>query len=145
MSYRKDQGRYARMLAFWAVTLLMAYGIFHAGGLVSLLDRWMADSNPTLIDPFPLVGKLKLSTVVGAGLLAAICFLLHGLLNRPQLADLLIDTETEMHKVTWPAWNEVVQGTLAVTGMVLVLFLFLTGVDLLLTQIMMLLMPGGNS
>jgi preprotein translocase SecE subunit len=145
VSYRKDQGRYARMLAFWAVTLLMAYGIFHAGGLVSLLDRWMGDGNATLIDPFPLVGKLKLSTLVGAGLLGGICFLLHGVLNRPKLADLLIDTEAEMHKVTWPTWGEVVQGTIAVTGMVLVLFLFLTGVDLLLTKVMMLLMQGGTS
>ena len=43
MSYRKDQGRYARMLAFWALTLLVAYGCFHSGGLVNVLDRSMGE------------------------------------------------------------------------------------------------------
>jgi preprotein translocase SecE subunit len=145
VSYRKDQGRYARMLAFWAVTLLMAYGIFHSGGLVGILDRWMGASDTVLIDPFPLVGKLKISSLIGLGILAAICFVTHGVLNRPQVADILINTETELHKVTWPGWSEVVQGTLAVTGMVLVLFVFLTGVDLLLIQVMSLLISGGKS
>lgn len=145
MSYRKDQGRYARMLAFWAVTLLVGYGMFHAGGLISLLDRWMGASNPVLSDHFPLVGKLKGSTLICGGLLGLVCFATHALLNRPQLADLLIDTEQEMMKVTWPAWPEVVQGTAAVTGMVLVLFLFLTGADMLLVQIMGLLMPARGS
>ena len=78
-------------------------------------------------------------------ILAAICFVTHQILNRPQVADLLINTETELHKVTWPGWNEVVQGTIAVTGMVVVLFLFLTGVDLLLIQVMSLLISGGTS
>lgn len=145
MSYRKDQGRYARMLAFWAVTLLFAYGIFHSSGLVTLMDRWLGDANATLIDPFPLVGKLRVSTLIGAGLLGLCCLTLQGLLNRPKLADVLIETEAEMHKVTWPGWPEVVQGTFAVTGMVIVLFVFLTGVDLLLAKVMTMLMPGGNS
>ncbi len=145
MSYRKDQGRYARMLAFWAVTLLMAYGIFHSGGLASILSRWIGASDSVLIDPFPLVGKLKSSSLVAMGILAAICFVTHQILNRPQVADLLINTETELHKVTWPGWNEVVQGTIAVTGMVVVLFAFLTAVDLLLIQVMSLLISGGTS
>lgn len=145
MSQRKDQGRYARMIAFWAVAALLAYGIFHAGGLVTLLDRWMAGSNRTLIDPFPLVGKLKYSTLVGGALLAAGCFLANRLVMQPRINQLLTDTEAEMVKVTWPVWPEVVQGTLAVTGMVLVLFTFLTCVDLLLVNVMTLLMPGSKS
>ena len=58
MSYRKDQGRYARMFAFWACLLLVAYGCFHGGGLADLLDGWMQDSNPVLIDPFPILKTL---------------------------------------------------------------------------------------
>jgi preprotein translocase SecE subunit len=142
VSYRKNQGRYARMLAFWAVTLLLVYGGFHAGGFVHILDRWMGDSNSVLVDPFPLVGKLKVSTLIVIGGLAAAVLFIHSVLNRPKVADLLIDTEGEMQKVTWPGWNEVVQGTIAVTGMVLVLFVFLTGVDLLLAKLMILLMGG---
>ena len=144
MSYRKNQGRYARMLAFWAVTLLLVYGCFHAGGFVHLLDRWMGDSNITIVDPFPLVGKLKLSTLIAIGGLGVAVLFIHSVLNRPKVADLLIDTESEMQKVTWPGWNEVVQGTIAVTSMVVVLFVFLTGVDLLLARLMMLLMGEGG-
>jgi len=146
VSYRKNQGRYARMLAFWAVALLLVYGCFHGGGFIHLLDRWMGDANTTIIDPFPLVGKLKVSTLIVLGGLGAALFFIHSVLNRPKVADLLIDTESEMQKVTWPTWNEVVQGTVAVTGMVIVLFVFLTGVDLLLAKLMhMLIVGGGNS
>lgn len=144
MTYRKHQGRYARMLAFWAITLLLAYGIFHSSGLVTMLGRWMGASDQSLIDPFPLVGKLRTSTLIGAGILIVVVGLVHRILNRPYLADLLIETEAEMQKVTWPAWGEVVQGTIAVTGMVAVLFLFLTGVDLLLAKVMWMFVPGGN-
>jgi preprotein translocase SecE subunit len=144
VSYRKNQGRYARMLAFWAVTLMLVYGCFHAGGFVHLLDRWMGSANSVLIDPFPLVGKLKVSTLVVLGGLGLALLFIHSVLNRPKVADLLIDTEAEMQKVTWPGWNEVVQGTIAVTGMVFVLFVFLTGVDLLLAKVMILLMGSGG-
>lgn len=144
MSYRKDQGRYARMLAFWAVTLLLLYGIFHSSGLVTLLGRWLGSADQTLIDPFPLVGKLRISTLIGAGVIFCLGLFTHRILNRPFLADLLIETEAEMQKVTWPSWSEVVQGTIAVTGMVIVLFLFLTLVDLFLAKTLMLLLPGGN-
>jgi preprotein translocase SecE subunit len=133
------------MIAFWAVAALLAYGIFHAGGLVILLDRWLAGSNRVLIDPFPLVGKLKYSTLIGGALLAVGCWIANRLVVQPRLNRLLTDTEAEMVKVTWPGWAEVVQGTFAVTGMVLVLFTFLTCVDLLLVNVMTLLMPGSKS
>ena len=137
MSYRKDQGRYARMVAFWGVTLLVAYGCFHAGGLVTVLDGWLGTSNTTFIETFPLVGSLKLSTLIALGALIVAGFVIHRVLNRPKVADALIDTEAEMHKVTWPTWGEAWSGTMAVTAMVIVLFLFLTGVDLVMSELML--------
>ncbi|HEX6811097.1 MAG TPA: preprotein translocase subunit SecE [Planctomycetota bacterium] len=146
MSYRKDQGRYARMLAFWALLLLFAYGCFHGGGLADLLDRWIpAADNPTLIDPFPILKTLKLSTCIAIGVLAIAGFGLHAILNRKRIADSLIETEVEMQKVTWPSWGEAWQGTMAVTVMVIVLFVFLTAVDLLLVQAMTMLMSRGGA
>ncbi len=142
MSYRKDQGRYARMLAFWALTLVTAYGCFHAGGLANVLARWMADSDRVLIDPFPLLGTLRISTCIAIGVLVVTAYVVHAILNRPKIADTLIETEVEMQKVTWPTWGEVVQGTIAVTSMVVVLFGFLTVVDLLLAQGMKMLFGG---
>ena len=143
MSYRKNDGRYARMFAFWALFLLVAYGCFHGGGLDDVVARWMAESNPTLISPFPILGELRGSTCVAIGVLAVVGAFLYYVLNRPRIADALIDTENEMVRVTWPTWAETWQGTMAVTGMVVVLFLFLTVVDLGLIKVMLLLMGGG--
>jgi preprotein translocase SecE subunit len=145
VSYRKNEGRYARMFAFWALLLLMAYGCFHAGGLADLLDGWMGDSNPTFIDPFPILKTLKLSTCITLGLLVVIGLVIHAVLARRRIADALIGTEEELGKVTWPTWAEAVQGTVAVTVMVLVLFVFLTLVDLGLIQVLGMLMGGGRS
>ncbi len=143
MSYRKDQGRYARMFAFWALVLLVAYGCFHGGGLTDQLDRWMGDSNSTLVDPFPILKTLKTSTLIALGVLAVIALAIHRFLAKPRIADTLIETEAELQKVTWPTWPEAWQGTLAVTVMVLILFLFLTVVDYSLSQVMLMLMGGG--
>jgi preprotein translocase SecE subunit len=149
VSYRKDQGRYARMLAFWTLLLLFAYGCFHGAGLADLLDRWMTQlntaSNPVLINPFPILKTLKVSTCIALGVLVMSGFGLHMVLNRKRIADSLIETEVEMQKVTWPSWGEAWQGTMAVTVMVVVLFVFLTAVDLLLVKAMTMLMPGGRA
>ena len=136
MSYRKDQGRYARMVAFWGLVILVGYGCFHGGGLVTVLDGWLGANNTTFVDPFPLLGALKTSTLVALGLLLFAGFTLHRILSRPKVADALIETEEELHKVTWPTSPETWSGTLAVMGMVLVLFLFLTVVDALLLTVM---------
>jgi preprotein translocase SecE subunit len=142
VTYRKDQGRYARMFAFWAIVLLVAYGCFHGGGLSDQLDRWMGDSNRVLIDPFPLLKTLKISTLIALGVLTVVALLVHRVLSRPRIADTLIETEAELQKVTWPTWAEAWQGTMAVTVMVLILFLFLTVVDYSLIQVMLMLMGG---
>jgi preprotein translocase SecE subunit len=69
---------------------------------------------------------------------------IHHVLGRPRIADALIETEAELSKVTWPTWSEAWQGTLAVTAMVIVLFVFLTLVDLSLIKVMLSLMGGSS-
>jgi preprotein translocase SecE subunit len=130
------------MFAFWALLLLIAYGCFHGGGFAGLLGSWMGDSDRVLIDPFPILKTMKLSTLIALGVLVVAGFLIHRILNRPRLADTLIDTETELRKVTWPSWGEALHGTLAVTFMVLILGVFLTLVDLGLVALMQRLMGG---
>ena len=142
MSYRKDQGRYARMLAFWGIVLLVAYGCFRGGGLVTVLDGWLAETNTTFVDPFPLLGTLKTSTVIALGLVGFVALMVHSFTSSRRVADALIETEAEMHKVTWPNWPETWNGTVAVTGMVVVLLVFLTLVDLLLVTMMRALWGG---
>jgi preprotein translocase SecE subunit len=145
VSYRKDQGRYARLVAFVGLVLLVAYGCFHGGGLVTVMDGWLGESNATFVDPFPLLGSLKTSTLIALGVASVAAFVIHSFLNRPRVADALIDTEEEMHKVTWPTWSEAWSGTMAVACMVLILFVFLTLVDVLLLEVLGRLWGGGAS
>lgn len=143
MSYRKDEGRYARMFAFWALFLLIGYGCFHGSGLADIASGWMADSDMVLVDPFPLLGVLKISNACVVGLWLLIGLVLSTILNRPSIAEALIATENEMHKVTWPTWGETWQGTMAVGVMVVVLFGYLLVCDLGLGQLMQMLFRGG--
>lgn len=146
MSYRKEHGLYARMFAFWACLLLAAYGCFHGDGLADQLGAWMGDENNTvLVASFPILKTLRVSTCIALVVLLVAGFLIHTVLNRPRVADALIDTENEMVKVTWPSWQEAWQGTMAVGVMVLVLFVFLTVIDIGLVKVMEMLMPGGAS
>lgn len=144
MSYRKDQGRYARLVAFVGLVSLVAYGCFHGGGLVTTLDGWLGERNATYVDPFPLLGSLKTSTVIALAVAFVVGYLIHAILNRPRVADALIETEEEMHKVTWPTWPETWGGTMAVVAMVLVLFVFLTLVDVALLEVLGRLWGGGS-
>lgn len=144
MSYKKDQGRYARMIAFWGIVLLVAYGCFHGGGLVTVLDNSVlpASANRVLVEQFPLLGTLKVSTLIALGVLAAVAIFAHRVLNRPRVADALIETEGEMHKVTWPTWGETWTGTIAVAATVGVLFVFLTLIDLVLAELLRVALIG---
>mgnify|MGYP000852468182 FL=1 len=146
MSYRKDHGLYARMFAFWACLLLVAYGCFHGDGLVDHIGGWLGEENDTvLVQSFPILRTLRISTCITLGVLLVAGIAIHSVLNRPRIADALIDTETEMVKVTWPTWQEAWQRTLAVGVMVLILFLFLTVTDFGLMALMLSLMGGGAS
>lgn len=139
---KKVLGRYARMVAFWSVTLLIAYGCFHGGGLVTVLDKSILPEtvNQPLIQQFPLLGTLKASTLIACALVALVAFAVHRMMARPKIADALVQTESEMAKVTWPTWSETWAGTMAVAVTVVVLFVFLTLIDMGLAAVLARLM-----
>ena len=129
------------MAAFWALFGLMAYGCL--GGMVHVLDGWIGGK--PWMPMFPLLGKFGLSEVVAIGVLAALGWSIHHVLNRPNVADMLIDTEGELRKVTWPNAKETWAGTIAVAVTVLVLLAFLFTADMVLTwSINRLLGVGGG-
>ncbi|MEO0480770.1 MAG: preprotein translocase subunit SecE [Planctomycetota bacterium] len=131
MAYKPDQGRYARMASFWALFLLLAYGCLD--GMVVTLRDWFDAGDPWA--ELPLVGDIDLAKVISIGVLLAGGLLISRTLNRPKTADLLIDTENELKKVTWPTPNETWVGSVAVIVTVLVMLFFLFGSDLLLTNL----------
>jgi preprotein translocase SecE subunit len=92
------------------------------------------------------VGHLPLGgPALGGALLLAVAVGLAGwvwvswFLKRPWLADLLIETEAEMKKVSWPATGEAWSATVVVSVTVVVFTVVLTVFDFLITGLMKIL------
>ena len=139
MAYKKDQGRYARILAFWSLLLLLGYGCLGELRyfLQGLIESGAGDAAAApWIDNLPLIGAFDLAFTISAIVLVVIAAVIHGLLNRPASADLLIETEGEMRKVTWPSGGDTVSGAVAVVITVAVMLTFLTLADSALGWIM---------
>jgi preprotein translocase SecE subunit len=117
------------MAAFWSLVALVAYGCF--GGLRYVVDGWTG-SRPWL-QQFPLLGKFGVGEAVALAVVAVAGLILYRWLNTPKVADLLIDTEGELRKVTWPNAKDTWTGTIAVAITVIVLLVFLFTTDIVLT------------
>ena len=64
-------------------------------------------------------------------------------MNRQKAADMLIETESEMRKVTWPTFLDAWHGTLAVLVTVVFMGAFLAVSDVVLTYALSKVMGGG--
>ena len=73
-------------------------------------------------------GALLISGVVLAGGL----LLVLRYLERPKNVDLLIETESELCKVSWPTVTEAIRSSVVVMVCVIVLMVFLAGADFVL-------------
>jgi preprotein translocase SecE subunit len=139
MAYRKDQGRFARMAAFWTLAILLLYGSLQLRTeLTSIFPESLgrvfgADDTGHGGWRIPVIGvdvsaALFIAVLVaGAGL-----WLLHRWLDTPKRADLLIETEHELRKVSWPTLDEAVDGSIVVVVVVLFLMGFMAVADYVL-------------
>lgn len=139
-TYKEDQGRIVRLAAFWLCVFLLLYGCIALettlATYLGLGDR-LGDYSVPLVS-WPVTWALIVTVVVfGAG-----AFLLHWLMHKPKNADLLIDTETELRKVTWPTMDDVVNSSIVVVLSVLFLLAFLFGADYVIGRIMTNLLLG---
>lgn len=134
MAYKKDQGRYARLTAFWALAILVFYGCTSLHG--DVLQAKVAALREPLIAAMPKIPVLGLplngSMLISAAVLAAAVYGIYRWLETPKIADLLIDTESELRKVTWPTMPEAVNSSVVVILCVLFLMGYLAGADYLL-------------
>ena len=124
--------------------MLLGYGIFHGGGLSDLMSFYLGDSNTVFVEPFPLLQQLDIAASLSVLLWAVSGLLLRAVLNKRRIADALIDTESEMQKVTWPTWGETWQGTIAVALMVVVLLVVLFAYNLGLMSVMQILLGSSS-
>jgi len=138
--YREDQGRHARMAAFWSLVLLLLFGC-------TFLHTQLTNVDSLAV----ALGGIRIPVVAvdlnGAFLIAGGLFLV-GLIaiqrwqRKPKVADLLIDTEAELRKVTWPSSQEVMNSSIVVVVTVVLIGLFLAGADYVLARIMKYLVLG---
>ena len=132
--YKEDQGKVARIIL---VTVIMLGAVFALQQLHAYMPK---------VPDFKLFGLID-----GSGDVFKILnwrFLVHGPLillavsfaykqfNRPKTADFLIETENELkNKVTWPSKKEEISASVVVVVTVLILSVFIFGVDYLMKLI----------
>ncbi len=142
MAYKKDQGRMARMAVFWFMAVLMLYGCLslyrELVGRVEVLANNIAGRIPVV--GLDINGALLVTAAVfGCGLL-----LLYRYTERPRTADLLIETESELKKVTWPTVDEAFKSSIVVVLTVAFLMAFLAFSDALLGRVARVVLMGGS-
>jgi preprotein translocase SecE subunit len=129
MAYKQDQGRMVRMAAYWSLAIFLFYGchsLYYSllGQFPEQLDKEIGGITIPVLG-IPLNPALLISgLVLGAGL-----FLLFRWQNTPKNAELLIETEAELRKVTWPTVGEAVSSSIVVVVTVTLLMAFLAGSD----------------
>jgi preprotein translocase SecE subunit len=143
--YKDGQGVVTRRIAFWTGVGLAAWG---ARDLWVWLQGFGALQTPLRKAPvlgfdlshLPLGGPALSGSVLLAAVVGLAAFVwVSWFLKRPWLADLLIETESEMKKVSWPARDEAMAATRVVSVAVVAFTLVLLVFDVVITEIMKLL------
>ena len=140
--YKRDQGRTARTVEFWA---LLAVAYFGATSLKSFLTGFESLGKPLVesMKRVPILGApLNAAFLLGVLFFAVVGYGVYRWSERAKTADLLIETEAELRKVTWPSVPEVVNSSLVVVFCVLFLMAFLAGADWFLARISRVLLFG---
>lgn len=142
MAYRKDQGRLARMATFWTLAVLLAYGCIRMRSELSgLFPDSMGEGLGGMT--LPLVGlPLSPALLLAIGSFVVGLLFLNRTLEKPKNADLLIETEAELRKVTWPSLDETIDGSIVVMAVVVFLMVFMAGADFILGEVFSRIITG---
>jgi preprotein translocase SecE subunit len=126
-SYRPDQGVYGRGIAFWSLTI---YAGLAGNRFYYWVQRFDWTNKRLLADEIPVLALyLTPALLLGVGVFSALAWGVWKLVNHPKIADLLIDTEAEMKKVTWPTFEDCKNSSLIVIGCVVFMLAFLWFTD----------------
>jgi preprotein translocase SecE subunit len=128
--YKKGQGTVARASAYAIGALLIGFGALRLFAAVNVPGAGI------LTPELPLIGALTISKVVAFAVGVAGVLGLHYVLNRPKSVDLLIETEAEMRRVSWPTMKQVWNATLVVAFVSMLLAVTMSGLDLVIRQVL---------
>jgi len=134
------------MTTFWSLAVLLAYGCLRMR--LELTGQFPESLGAPISDglTIPLV-----NIPMSPALFAAVASLVIGLwflnrtLERPKNADLLIETESELRKVTWPTVDETVDGSVVVIVVVLFLMGFMALADYVLGNLFARIITAGGA
>lgn len=119
--FKPSQGRQARI---WTGVGL---GVLVGAGLVALYNYEFAEYPPLLAFGGPAAVGLVLAWIIWR------------ILQYPPFVDFLIATEAEMNKVSWTSRDDLYRATVVVLSTVLIMALFLFGVDVVWSRLLQLI------
>ncbi|KAF0245801.1 MAG: preprotein translocase subunit [Planctomycetota bacterium] len=145
--YKPGQGTWARWTAGVLLALLVLFGshslyLFpgmnkYAGAQAQVQGRtWWGYQIMKILPGIKeglTVGLVISSLVFLAGCLGVYLFVV----NHKRLADFLIDTEAEMHRVSWPQRHEFVGSSIVVFVSIAIIGTFVTVVDVVLRALLL--------
>ena len=126
--YKPEEATRSRGLLAVLLVALLGYGVLSLYEFLGF-DWWQQDlARGVLGDEFPFSPRV---------ILAGVMFLILGLavyllVNHHKIVDFLIDTEAELHKVSWAPKHEVISSSVVVVVTTVVIGLFLFFVDYML-------------
>lgn len=135
--YKQDQGRMVRLAVFWSLALLLFYGCSSLSETLAGQFTGLAQPAIAALPKLPVLGtSLSGAFLVSAVVFLGVTFLAYRWLESPKIADLLIETEHELRKVTWPTGKEVLNSSIVVVVCVALLMVFLAGADWALARVL---------
>ncbi len=124
--YKEGQGKWLRGSLAFLIGVLAIFGVMSLHKQMSALHfrlpgiNWQLDARHLIEAPL-LIGLLGLGV---------------WLYNKPNVVDFLIDTENELkNRVTWPSKKEEVNASIVVVVTVVILMVFISVIDQVLTKI----------
>ena len=154
--HKPGQARLSRMVTLLSGLFLIVWGcrslmralsdpsIWGKGGLA--INQWLvgeaADADAWRVNAVLFDEKLSVAFLIGAVLMVTLCVWWWRFLNREKWADLLIDMETELRKVSWPTASDAWQSTLVVTGFTFAIVVTILVYDLVIKGFIELFVKG---
>jgi preprotein translocase SecE subunit len=130
--YKKGQGSISRLLALISGGLLIVWG-----GYALWVKLQGTGAAKVFSFEVPHVGlDINLALVISVVVVVVGWIGLVWILNRPRSVDLLIETESEMRKVSWPSRQEAWNSSIVVVVTVLVMMGLLFFYDVVLNAIL---------
>ena len=127
--YKKGQGTWARGVGYVCCGLLVLFGA------IRLFAFYNVPGQHVWIKNVPLLGNVSMYHAIALAAFLIGMLLVHLVLNREDLVNLLIDTEQEMKKVSWPSKAEVWSATIVVVLVTALLAGLLFGFDIVLQRV----------